>query len=353
MKVVNVRNVSEAWGLLEDTLRDARPEQTRAGPALVAPCPVTTVYERPTERVLFCPARDANPFFHLMEALWMLAGRSDARFLDRYVADFGKRFAEPDGFIHGAYGYRWRNGMGTIDQLHKVVDKLRANPSDRQAVIQMWDQRFWNDLAGEWKDRPCNTHVYLRVRRGRPTEFVADGPGPIEQRPVSQYVLDLTVLCRSNDAVWGAYGANAVHFSVLQEYLAARIGVGVGVLYQVSNNFHVYEDVWSRVRPTHQQQMEAESVTIGCAPMFDVPERIDEDLTALMDWHENLWGGGAERRPVFHNSWFGDTARRVARAWFSRRAVGSLDAALAMARGIGCPAWRAACMEWLQRRGAE
>jgi thymidylate synthase len=55
-------------------------------------------------------------------------------------------------------------------------------------------------------------------------------------------VLDLTVLCRSNDVVWGAYGANAVHFSVLQEYLAGRIGVDVGVMYQFSNNYHGYVD---------------------------------------------------------------------------------------------------------------
>lgn len=344
MRVVRVRNVSEAWTRLSDTLAGAQPEETRAGRALVVPEPVTTVYERPTERVLFCPARDANPFFHLMEALWMLAGRQDARFLDRYVGDFGKRFAESDGRIHGAYGYRWRNGMGTIDQLHKVVDKLCTNPNDRQAVIQMWDQRFWNDLTGDWKDRPCNTHVYLRVREHRE---VRGGELVVDE------VLDLTVLCRSNDAVWGAYGANAVHFSVLQEYLAARIGVQVGVLYQVSNNFHVYEGVWQKVRPTDAQSAEAEEVTLGCIPMFVRPDRIDQDVMTLVDWHESLWGGGAEHRPMFHNPWFATTAQRVARAWFSRRALGSLDAALAGARTIECPAWRTACMEWLQRRGAE
>lgn len=344
MRVVQVRNVSEAWGRLEETLRGANREQTRAGSALVVGSPVTTVYERPTERVLFCPARDANPFFHLMEALWMLAGREDARFLDRYVADFGKRFAESDGSIHGAYGNRWRHLHASVDQLDCVVEKLCRNPRDRQAVIQMWDMVFNCDLDGDWRDRPCNTHAYLRVRENRE---VRGGELVVEE------VLDLTVLCRSNDAVWGAYGANAVHFSVLQEYLAARIGIEVGVLYQVSNNFHVYEDVWGRVRPSDRQQMEAESVTLGCTPMFDCPAAIDADVQELMDWHENLWGGGAGQRPLFHNTWFGSTAQRVARAWFSYRAVRSPDAALAMARGIGCPAWRAACMEWLQRRGAE
>jgi hypothetical protein len=44
---------------------------------LVSQTPVVTCYSAPTQRVLFSPMRDANPFFHLMEALWMLAGRDD------------------------------------------------------------------------------------------------------------------------------------------------------------------------------------------------------------------------------------------------------------------------------------
>jgi hypothetical protein len=52
----------------------------------------------------------------------------------------------------------------------------------------------------------------------------------------------MTVTCRSNDAIWGAHGANAVHFSVLQEYVAAAVGVLVGPMVQLSNNYHIYAD---------------------------------------------------------------------------------------------------------------
>jgi hypothetical protein len=78
------------------------------------------------------------------------------------------------------------------------------------------------DLTGPWKDRPCNTHVYFDCRGLR---------------------LNMTVCCRSNDMLWGAYGANVVHFSILQEVLAAEIGVPVGIYRQVSNNFHVYTNL--------------------------------------------------------------------------------------------------------------
>ena len=120
-------------------------EPTRAGDCLVAPGPVMTKLTRPTERVVFSPVRDANPFFHLVESLWLLAGREDAETLNRYVADFAKRFAERNsgrenaeagGRIHGAYGHRWRFAHG-LDQLDAAVYRLRKDPGSRQCVIQM------------------------------------------------------------------------------------------------------------------------------------------------------------------------------------------------------------------------
>ncbi len=53
-------------------------------------------------------------------------------------------------------------------------------------------------------------------------------------------VLNMTVCNRSNDIVWGAYGANAVHMSFLQEVIAAAVGLPLGSYVQFSNNFHAY-----------------------------------------------------------------------------------------------------------------
>ena len=39
----------------------------------------------PCERVLLYPERNANPFFHLYESLWMLAGRNDVAGPARYA----------------------------------------------------------------------------------------------------------------------------------------------------------------------------------------------------------------------------------------------------------------------------
>jgi thymidylate synthase len=192
-------------------------QSSRAGEVLVAPWPVGTVNRKPMNRVSFSLLRDANPFFHLMEALWMLAGRNDATWLDQFVGDFSKRFAEEDGHMHGAYGFRWRShfelegGGDWPDQLEKAISLLTANPGDRQVVITMWDPVA--DLGTIAKDRPCNTHVYLRVRQdtqvvNRTTE--QDKKDRSIRITVSSHVLDLTVCCRSNDAVWGCLSGDTL-----------------------------------------------------------------------------------------------------------------------------------------------
>lgn len=202
-------------------------EDSRNGPVLRELAPVTTVYEAPLERVLHHPWRDANPFFHLIEAMWMLAGRDDIATLQRYVKSFN--YTDDGSTVPGAYGKRWRDwpnwpsehgSYGWGDQLDWVVKRLRDNPGDRRVVIQMWDPALDPERADNGsKDVPCNLTVL---------PFVTGDE------------LNITVFCRSNDMVWGAYGANAVHFSFLLEYLAARIGLRVGRYYQVSNNFHAY-----------------------------------------------------------------------------------------------------------------
>jgi thymidylate synthase len=343
MLVSCVRNVCEAlpMGLSILTESGVR-EQSRAGPVLVAPSPVTTVTSRPTERVLFSSIRDANPFFHLVEAIWMLAGRDDSDSLDYYVRDFGSRFAEKDGRVHGAYGHRWRRALG-LDQLTTIVDKLRCAPSDRQCVLQMWDACENSDLTGEWRDRPCNTHAYLRVRD---SSYFPSSPGP---------VLDLTVCCRSNDAVWGAHGANAVHFSVLQEYLAARIGVGVGTLYQVSNNYHVYESELRRLAARGAAGSTLDS--LGCdhyssgvigppARLVDDPPSFDDEVRMLMEWHVT---GNVLLPITWRNRFLDTTVRRAIMAhWMHRER--SYDGAAEMAEQIEAPDWRVACVQWLSRR---
>lgn len=217
---------------------------SRNGPVLVAPGPVITTYLHPTQRVLFSAARDANPFFHLYECIWMMAGRNDSATVARYAATMDQ-FAD-NGVLDGAYGYRWRLQWG-FDQLDVIIDELRSNPKSRRAVLQMWDPMKDLLTTSVSKDVPCNTAVYFDASNGQ---------------------LNMTVTNRSNDIVWGAYGANAVHMSFLQEFIAAAVGIPVGVYHQFSNNFHTYLG-----RPDVDRLIEQRAHTVGYNVLYSVDDR--------------------------------------------------------------------------------
>lgn len=325
MRVINALNVNDAFIKGYNLLMEGGEKQnSRAGPVIVYPEPVTTVYALPQERVLFHSVRDANPAFHLMESLWMLAGRNNARWLDQFVSDFSARFAEDDGHQHGAYGFRWRQhfelegGGFPIDQLETIINLLRTNSEDRRIVLTMWDPMA--DLGAVKRDVPCNTQAYFRIHDN---------------------CLNMLVCCRSNDMWWGAYGANAVHFSVLQEYLAARIGVKVGTYEQMSFNFHLYPAV---VR-SRAIQKEASYGKDGpqITQIVTDPEHFDSDLQQFMsdDFILNY---------DYKNQFFPNIAVPLKSAytcWRNRR----YDQALKLLEWLPEHSdWRVAIYNWFQRR---
>src|SRR5687767_6917565 len=131
MLVIRARNVNDAF-LKGITLLDrvGYPRESRYGNVTLSDQPVTTVYAKPIERVLFNGIRDANPFFHLYEALWMLDGRSDVEGPARYASRM-REFSDDGITFHGAYGYRWRSAFDE-DQLVTCINLLRENKNDRR-----------------------------------------------------------------------------------------------------------------------------------------------------------------------------------------------------------------------------
>jgi hypothetical protein len=343
--VFHVTDINEALPRALAYLRDCGTvETTRNGPALVAPGPVATVYREPRRRVLFDAVRDANPFFHMFEALWILAGRQDVRTLSW----FNSRMAEysDDGItFHAPYGYRLRRHF-SFDQIDSVVSMLRADPYSRRAVLQIWDCKV--DIGVRSKDIPCNDMVMLRVRN-EPQSFHPSGKS-----------LDITVCCRSNDAVWGAYGANAVQFSMLQEYLAGRIGVGVGEYTQMSHNLHVYTEnpywqAWEAMNP--RGVYVADSPYVLRSSPADTSQldgirlgRFDDDLRDLFDLASDSesvqqFSGRMLVHDGFRTVFFRDVARPMLAAYGQRQYAEELlkdswD-------------WHRAGIEWVRRRNAK
>lgn len=317
MRVIRGRNTCQNYAAaIKMLFMEGVKTDSRAGEVLVLDCPVMTVTERPRERVIFDSARDANPFFHLFECLWMLSGSNDATWLDKFVSDFSSRFAEEDGVQWGAYGHRWVHHFD-INQIERSIILLTENPLDRRVVIGMWDPSY--DLGVSVSDVPCNTHIYPRIVNG---------------------ALDLTVCCRSNDIVWGAYGSNSVHFSFLQEYMAGRIGCEVGTLYQLSNNWHGYTDViHNRFVGEAVDLYQNMLMRVSPAPIGNDWDQWDTDLENFMKQD------GSE----YSNVWFRHTAQVLWDAHGLWKA-GLKGDARAKVEECFSSDWRLATLQWMDRR---
>lgn len=323
MHVIEARNVEDAlYQGLEYLGQHGRRRESRNGPVLVAEGPVTTVYEYPRERVLFWPARNANPFFHLYESLWMLGGCRDVGRVAYYVRRMNQ-FSDDGMTLHGAYGHRWLHHFG-VDQLTQIASALRINADDRRQVLAMWDPRV--DLGRQGRDLPCNLTV----------TFQRNWTGE----------LDMSVFCRSNDIIWGAYGANAVHFSVLQEYMAARIGCEVGRYWQVSVNYHAYVDIFEKLvsamrEPYAHHAYEQDHVSIF--PLVSAEPLVwDHDLRHFLQ-------DESAPREDFHDPFFRDVAVPMRDAHSNHRRRNP-SAALRSAGNVAADDWRRAAVEWLERR---
>jgi len=294
------------------------PRDSRNGPVLKFPQPVLLTYEHPCERVMFHPLRNANPFFHFFESLWMLAGREDVAYLAQFVKSI-KNYSDDSTTFYGAYGRRWVDAFWK-NQLNLIVAGLKANPDCRRQVLQMWSAAL--DLGTLSKDLPCNTHAYFAINEGR---------------------LDMTVCNRSNDLVWGALGANCVHFSFLLEYLAVRIGVPVGAYYQFTNNLHGYLNTAQPLKELTNDQGGECPYSAGQVR----PRLLQQD--ELAGFEEDI------KRLDTPLTWTSPFMRTVAypmiRAWENYKAYGP-EAGFEAAAGIAAEDWSRACVEWLQRRAA-
>ena len=323
MLTIQSRNVNDAYheALWKIAVHGIR-ETTRNGTVLVNPGPVMTSYVRPWERMLFDPKRDANPYFHVMEAMWMLAGERATKPLEFFNKTFNQ-FNDDGVTMNGAYGHRWRYYFD-IDQIKWVIGHLRDDPNSRRAVLGMWDPASDPfSIDSGTKDVPCNTHIYFRRNGGK---------------------LDMTVCCRSNDIVWGCYGANAVHMSYLQEFIAEALGWYIGTYYQMSNNWHLYEPHFDLQRPSFKFT-ENNAVFAEHEPLLGGTSYLTL-LDALPYVLKEVWDGTFT---PFGVPYIDNVLVPMIYSWRFHK-VKDQQQALAYAYKIKDGAISLACLEWLGRR---
>lgn len=293
----------------------ARLERTRNGPAMVMPAPSFFTLRDPTRRVLDDKVRNANPFFHMMEFIWMMSGSNQVEWLLQFNKRMGT-YAD-QGTLVAAYGYRWRKPWG--DQVARVIEILKNDPSSRQAVIQMWEPGL--DLHCAYKDKACNTQLLFRYHGG---------------------ALDMLVVNRSNDFVWGALGANIVHLTMLHELIAHFAGLPLGTYSVISNNLHMYTEMpnYESIANTHV----ADEIYKLCSPspLF----REDDVYEGFIQDCENFVAGNLAQ--LYAPGWLATVALPVYVAWKVRdNREHALESLATISTHLD---WRYACSHYLTRK---
>lgn len=162
----------------------------------------------PLNNVLVNPERRLGYRFMVAEWLWIWFGRDDFSIV-QYNKNMAK-FSDDGKAFFGAYGprvfYRWRS----------LVQLLKDDPDSRQAVIQIYRTPTGGVVT---RDVPCTLTFQALLRKGR---------------------LNAIVNMRSSD-VWLGLPYDFFTFSMLQNTLAAHLGVELGPLYFNLGSSHLYE----------------------------------------------------------------------------------------------------------------
>jgi thymidylate synthase len=116
------------------------------------------------------------------ELLWFLSGDTDVGALQEKgvkiwnewaTAEQTSRFGRKEGDLGPIYGHQWRNFGATrrpdgsyeadgVDQIAKLVEGLRKNPTSRRHIVTGWNPKEADDVALP----PCHTLFQLYVQGG-------------------------------------------------------------------------------------------------------------------------------------------------------------------------------------------
>lgn len=208
--------------------------------------------QNPLSRIIALESRKMNLFYAMIETLWYMNGDETVEPLAHYnkamvnFSDDGKTF-------NGAYGARLIKKNQALDksQFGLVYDKLSKDSSSRQAVAIIWDP--WRDHQPT-KDVPCTVGFIFTIREDK---------------------LNMTTIMRSNDIVLGTtYDVFA--FTIFHEFLARKLGVGLGTYTHIANSFHIYDR-------HYEQALEMIKDTTAPILMPEMPETSWDMFTKLYE----------------------------------------------------------------------
>lgn len=145
-------------------------------------------------------------FFDKMvrELIWFIGGKTNLSDLHPSVHPWWRDFADENGDLGPIYGHQWRNWGG--DQLAKLVDQIKKNPTSRRLLVSAWNANEVDKMALP----PCHTlfQVYVHEGTGKMDMIMHQRSGDMflgVPYNIASYSLLLMVLCKLTGYVPGRF----------------------------------------------------------------------------------------------------------------------------------------------------
>jgi thymidylate synthase len=176
------------------------------------------------------------------ELLWFLSGSTHVAPLREAGVSIWDEWATPEqcarfgrepGELGPIYGHQWRNFGATprpgggyerdgVDQLARVVEKIRTEPHSRRLLVTGWNPREVDSVALP----PCHTLFQFHVGRGK---------------------LSCQLYQRSADVFLGV-PFNIASYALLTAMVAQVTGLGLGELVHTLGDAHLYTNHLEQAR---------------------------------------------------------------------------------------------------------
>lgn len=156
--------------------------------------------------------------------------------------------------VHGESAEQWF--FGGVDQLQKVVEKLKSNPDDRRLIVSAWHP-YWVDNCAlppchvlfqfhteelTWKERvSIGEDLHLKTNLLRCSDDELDGYNIPRRR------LNCQLYQRSLDLPIGG-PFNLASYSLLTSMISHCVGMTPGTFVWTSGDMHIYENQLAGVK---------------------------------------------------------------------------------------------------------
>lgn len=161
------------------------------------------------------------------ELLWFIKGDTNIRYLNENNVSIWDEWADQNGDLGRIYGAQWTDWRSpdgrSINQLHEVIDSIRAQPESRRHIVCAWNPGELDKMALP----PC--HAFFQF-------FVDTNRGE----------LSCQLYQRSADLFLGV-PFNIASYALLTMMVAQVCGLQAGTFVHTFGDLHIYANHFEQV----------------------------------------------------------------------------------------------------------